>query len=238
MWHHRAPFLLLAAHMMSRDNREESESCFGRPDIIVFRACVGNRKQRAFDFVCRLLHREIKFTNFLVLAWTVGFTLKPSIHCLVRTGHMDIWSTPEAIPHMFVKCLVMLGARPVWSVPIPPISVAVWVSRLARCWLRSIRPARGRASCRPHPSAPRQLGDNFTKPVDSTNSSVFTISGFFTKRLGFTNSSVFTKCLVFTISFVFTERRGFTNWPVFTKHGKSLSEFTNPANSLNTNPCG
>ena len=63
---------------------------------------------------------------------------------------------------------------------------------------------------------PRRGGDNFTKSVDFINSSVFTNSALFTKRSVFINSCVFTKWW------------DFTKWLVFTKHGKSISEFTNP----------
>ena len=63
---------------------------------------------------------------------------------------------------------------------------------------------------------PRRRGDNFTKSVDFINSSVFTNSALFTKRSVFINSCIFTKWW------------DLTKWLVFTKHGKSISEFTNP----------
>ena len=73
---------------------------------------------------------------------------------------------------------------------------------------------------------PRRRGDNFTKSVDFINSSVFTNSALFTKRSVFINSCVFTKWW------------DFTKWWVFTKHGKSISEFTNPVKFVECkSPC-
>ena len=74
---------------------------------------------------------------------------------------------------------------------------------------------------------PRRRGDNFTKSVDFINSSVFTNSALFTKR------SVFFFFFFFFFFFInscvfFTKWWDFTKWWVFTKHGKSISEFTNP----------